>query len=161
MRRKFELAIVAVVAALVGALAYYIVGAWPNSSPRSFSASSPTTFPTSFEIDGLSVRIDSDDSPLPITFQVTGSGEVDVTYFPGPDGKTTQARVRAPWQVTVQAPPHIPANTITLLAAATSDRQDTEVACRIVSADPESAGIALYEDTASGPHAVANCSASG
>ncbi|SNY47349.1 hypothetical protein [Paractinoplanes atraurantiacus] len=152
MRRQIEVALVAVVAALVGAAAYHAVDTWPRAAetPQPQTISIPAA---TFRISAEAIRIDV--NPLPLTFEVTGTGPIDVTYSPDATGRTTHARVKAPWKVTVQAPPYIPANAVTLTARTTSAQDDAVVTCRIVTT--EFGGTALGDDTASGPHAVANC----
>jgi hypothetical protein len=159
MRRQIELAFVAVVAAMVGAGAYHVVDTWPHASgtpqPQTVSIA-----PTTFRISGETIRIYGEplriyDDPLPLTFEVTGTGQVDVTYSPDASGKITRARVTAPWQMTVQTPPHLPASAVTLTARTTSRQADAIVTCRIIGA--QFTGTAFAEDTDSGPHAVANC----
>ncbi|XVV15793.1 hypothetical protein ACQP2X_16035 [Actinoplanes sp. CA-131856] len=159
MRRQIEVALVAVVAALVGAVGYHVVDTWPHAAetPQPTTISIP---PTTFRVSGEAIRvygepIPLDGGPLPLTFEVTGTGQVDVTYSPDANGKTTQARVTAPWKVTVHAPPHMPASALSLTARTTSKQADAVVTCRIVS--PEFPGTALAEDKGSGPQAAANC----
>jgi hypothetical protein len=155
MRRQIELAIVAVVAAVVGALAYHIVAWWPH--PVVYHSGGSTAPPTSFKINGQEVQIHVDNDPLPLTFEVTGSGEADVTYAPGPDGTEVHTRVTTPWKVTVMAPAHIPARDVKMSATTTSDRDDAEITCRIGIAEAEFTGVPMSEDVAYGPHAVADC----
>jgi hypothetical protein len=152
MRRQIEVALVAVVAATVGAVAYHIADRWPLAAETPDSQT-VSVAPTSLRISGVTIRIDDD--PLLLTFEVTGTGQVDVTYSPDASGKTSRARVTAPWQVTVPAPPRIPANAVTLIARTTSEQADAIVTCRI--GTTEFAGTAFAEDTGAGPHAVAHC----
>ncbi|MFF5083981.1 hypothetical protein ACFY36_43600 [Actinoplanes sp. NPDC000266] len=159
MRRQIEVALVAVVAAMVGAVAYHAVDTWPSAA----ETPQPPTIsiaPTTFRINGDTIRIYGEpirinDDPLPLTFEVTGTGQVDVTYSPDASGTTTHTRVTAPWKTTVQAPPHIGANAVTLTARTTSTQAGATVTCRIVIT--EFTGIPFAEDTDSGPHAEANC----
>ncbi|XVU29534.1 hypothetical protein ACQPZJ_21395 [Actinoplanes sp. CA-054009] len=154
MRRQIELALVAVVAVMVGAVAYHAVDTWPHTAeppqPQTISIA-----PTTFRISGEAIRVPIDVDPWPVTFEVTGTGPVDVTYSPDANGRTTHARVTAPWKVTVQAPPYVPASAVRLTAETTSTQADAVVTCRIVST--ELAGTAFAEDKTSGPHAVATC----
>ncbi|GAA4591002.1 hypothetical protein BJY16_000131 [Actinoplanes octamycinicus] len=157
MRRQIELAVVAVVAAVVGALIHHIAYRWPGAHSETISIPAAT-----FRISGGPVSISGggieiDDSPMPIVFEVTGTGEADVTYSPGPNGTTAYARVKTPWKETVMVPGNIPARDITLLAISASARADAEITCRIGVAGTEFAGVAMAEDTGYGPHAAADC----
>jgi hypothetical protein len=153
MRRRLELALAVLVAIAVSMIAYHIVNAWPRT--RTVTATATAAMPPNPAL----VQILADlDKPLPLTFEVTGGEEVDVTYFPGPGGTKVRARVRTPWTVTVQASGHIAANVIALTATATTDRTDAAVACRIFSSEFGHT-VPLFEDEAYGPHAIARCSA--
>ncbi|WP_189334346.1 hypothetical protein [Actinoplanes ianthinogenes] len=138
----------AVVAALVGALVYHLVIWWPHSGgiPESVTVKAP---PASSTINN---------DPLPLTFKVTGGGEADVTYTPGPDGTMVRTRVMTPWKVTVMAPRNIPARDVKMSVTTTSDRDDAKITCWIgIDVGSEFAGVAMSEDVAYGPHALANC----
>jgi hypothetical protein len=96
MRRPLELALVALVAGVVGVVAYRVVGDRPHASAAAPEPGVISIPAASFRISGT---FPVDENPLPLTFEVTGGGEVDVTYFPGPGGETIKARVTTPWQV--------------------------------------------------------------
>ncbi|GLW32851.1 hypothetical protein [Actinoplanes regularis] len=165
MRRRLELSLVALTAVAVSAIAYHTVEAWPGQPQTVTATRSPgPDYPHTLELrinasSSLTVEVVDGDEPLPLTFEVTGGGEVDVAYFPGPGGAEVRTRVKTPWTETVQAPPHIAANAITLTATATADSPDATVACRVSSSEAGPLSPPLFEDEAYGTHAVARCSA--
>lgn len=89
---------------------------------------------------------------LPIIFEVTGSAKADITYMFGFKPSVRIKGASTPWTWTTQnSEPVIAA---TLKARTTSANKNATVTCRIKMGDD----IILTEDSARGPHALADCS---
>lgn len=116
-------------------------GSAPARSPEASSTPVPGTIQLDEAVKNLK---------LPIIYEVTGSAKADITYVFGFAPPVQLKRASTPW--TWRAPNSD--SLVTLKARTTSTNKKATITCRIKLGDD----IILVEDTARGPHALADCS---
>jgi hypothetical protein len=136
----------------LAALALGALGACGVSGGSAASPSPDVSGGNAMSIPAERFRLNGTTVVLPLTLEVSGDGDADITYAPVLGKPSTRITAATPWTKTLEVSSGDPL--VGMLTARTSSTsQNATITCRIKIAE------ALVEaKTAHGPHALAKCS---